>query len=66
MYWNIFGNYLRTSIWLNLQKDTKRLIVVQNVEIKVGELVLIREENLQRHWWRVVVVEELISSKVGT
>ena len=66
MYWNIFGNYLRTSIWLNLQKDTKRLIVVQNVEIKVGELVLIREENLQRHRWRVVVVEELISSKVGT
>ena len=54
------------SIWLNLQKDTKRLIVVQNVEIEVGELVLIREENLQRRRWRVVVVEELISSKVGT
>ena len=34
-------------------------------EIEVGELVLISGENLQRHRWRVAVVEELISSKDG-
>ena len=42
----------------NINRSAKR-------EIKVGELVLISDENLQQHHWKVAVVEELISSKDG-
>ena len=55
----------RTIIWLNLEKDTKNINRIAKREIKVGELVLISDENSQRHRWRVAVVEELISSEDG-
>ena len=59
--WERFQNEYLTELrerHKNINRSAKR-------EIKVGELVLINDENLQRHRWRVAVVEELISSKDG-
>ena len=64
VHWNTFGNDFRTRIRLNLEKD-KNINRIAKREIKVGELVLISDVNLQRHRWRVTVVEELTSSKDG-
>ena len=60
-FWKRFQNQYSTEPrerHKNINRSTKR-------EIKVGELVLISDENLQRHRWRVAVVEGLISSKDG-
>ena len=59
--WRRFQNEYLTELrerHKNINRSAKR-------EIKVGELVLTSDENLQRHRWRVGVVEELIISKDG-
>ena len=59
--WKRFQNEYLTELrerHKNINRSAKR-------EIKVGELVLTSDENLQRHRWRVGVVEELIISKDG-
>ena len=48
-----------------LRERHKNINLSAKREIKIGELVLISDENLHRHRWRVAEVEELISSKDG-
>ena len=48
-----------------LRERHKSINLSAKREIKIGKLVLISDENLQRHRWRVAEVEELISSKDG-
>ena len=48
-----------------LRERHKSINLSAKREIKIGKLVLISDENLQRHRWRVAEVEQLISGKNG-
>ena len=60
-FWKRFQNEYLTE----LRERHKKINRSAKREIKVGELVLIRDKNSQRHRWRVAVLIELINSKDG-
>ena len=59
------GKRFQNEYLIELRERHKIINHSAKGEIKVGELVLISDKNLKRHRWRVVVVEELISSEDG-
>ncbi|CAB4014713.1 Hypothetical predicted protein [Paramuricea clavata] len=63
---NQFIKQLRTEYLLNLRESSKSIRPNSNVQIAVGDTVILRTDNTRRTFWKLAKVEMLLPSSDGT